>query len=126
MILIALLSVSSCGKEAEYGACFMPDEMKAECKQLNLDGQCKDLGVKCKASCMIGYHPECHNNSCLLYNYEDTATGKLIMSPAFCSKECTADDPAKPTISATCGANALCMPFLDKYYCVPVEYVQKK
>lgn len=132
VILIAILSLFSCGREAEYAACFMSAGMTEECEQQNinkqLNTQCEALGVKCKVSCIIDDHPECHNNPCLLYNYEDPGTGKLVMStPPFCTKECTPDDPAKdPTASATCGSEALCMPFLNKSYCVPREYVQQK
>jgi len=124
VILSAVLSFASCGKEAEYGACFMPDDMQKECEQLQLDKQCNDLGIKCKASCLIGDHPECHNNPCLLYNYEDTTTGNQAISPPFCTKKCQPDNPkGKDPTSATCGADARCMPFLDDNYCIPIEYI---
>ena len=123
IIPVILFTLLSCGQEAQYASCPMPSSMADECKQLTMDNQCKNLGVKCRASCIVEDHPECKNNPCLEYNYKDPVTGDQAMTPPFCTKECKPDANGK---SAECGDNALCLPYLDKNYCIPLEYVTSK
>ena len=126
-ITVGSIVLLSCGQENEYAACPMPEGMQGECEQKAMDGKCKDLGVDCKASCIVEDHPECRNNPCIMYNYTDPATGDTAVTTPFCTKACTPDDPkALSGPSAACGKNAVCMPFLDSHYCIPLEYVTKQ
>ena len=126
-ILLFVALFLSCGQENDYAACPMPQAMEEECEQSVMDGKCENLGVDCKASCIVNDHPECRNNPCLMYNYTDPTTKNTAMTKPFCSKECTPDDPKANSGPATvCGEEALCMPFLDSHYCIPLTYITKQ
>ena len=132
IIPVVLLTLLSCGKEGEYAPCSMPKDMKNECELSTdraktsgneqwLKDQCEGSGLECQISCVVGSHPECDNNPCVQYNYKNLETGTQFTSTSpFCSKECTPDKDGK---SPVCGDDALCMPILDKNYCIPLEYM---
>ena len=120
LILLSIVFVFACGKEASYQACPVPQSMAQKCSEKTMKDLCGPLGLDCYASCVVEDHPVCNGDPCLIYNYKDMESGQLFMSKPFCTFEC---DPANE--EQDCGKDAKCMPYLGKYYCVPTKYIQK-
>ena len=123
IISATLFVLASCGKEPDFGSCHIPEDLTQECNQLQVDKECQDLMVKCKASCMVQKHPECSDNLCLIYNYTDMVSGAEATTPPFCTWECTPKDAEGN--SDDCGSGALCKPYLGSNYCIPLKYINK-
>ena len=133
LFLWLLALVFACTTEPSYSSCHMPAGMVKDCTTKALSEECKNFGLDCLASCMVEDHPECNGDVCMIYNYKDPIGSSVISSPAFCTFECTPPEDEKGNIPADwdhkapeCGDSALCMPYLDKYYCIPQKYLKKQ
>jgi len=122
--LVLFTAVPGCDSKEEFETCEMSEKMKSDCDFDSLTKTCDEFKTTCYASCMVGDHPQCLDGPCMIFQFRQLGSTDTYKSTPFCTMECKKADPC-PAEGACddCPKGSTCLPFLDKFYCVPDEHI---